>query len=414
MTETPLIQVSNVSKRFVMHKEKSLKERVLNFSASRKHRDDFWALRDIDLEIDTGSTVGLVGHNGSGKSTLLKVIGGIIEPTTGSVARRGRMAALLELGAGFHPDLTGRENVYLNAAILGLTRKQTDQYFDAIVDFSGIEDFIDTQVKFYSSGMYVRLAFAVAVHVDPDLLLVDEVLAVGDEPFQRKCMDKIEEFQREGRTIVLVSHSAEQVGRLCDRVVVLNHGELIHDGSPTEGLRVLRHGFEQERIEHDASHHVTATKTATIDSIVALPVVDGVVDTSREPADKAQSVLLEPASDIVIRYRYRLTAGQAPLAAGIAIETATGLGVYGLNTKMLQTAIPTEPGLHEVDFAIDRNALGAGQYSVRGSLEEVTGASLDRMTPASTFEIAPYEVGSGIVRLDASARVVSAESSLRS
>lgn len=411
MTDTTLIKVSNVSKRFVMHKEKSLKDRVLNFSASRRHRDDFWALRDIDLDIEAGSTVGLVGHNGSGKSTLLKVIGGIIEPTTGSVARRGRMAALLELGAGFHPDLTGRENVYLNAAILGLSRKQTDQYFDGIVDFSGIEDFIDTQVKFYSSGMYVRLAFAVAVHVDPDLLLVDEVLAVGDEPFQRKCMDKIEEFQREGRTIVLVSHSAEQVGRLCDRVVVLNHGDLIHDGSVTEGLRVLRRGFEQDRIEHDETHvSVERPKTAVIDSIVALPVVDGRVDVSREPKDKSESILLEPGADMVVRYRYRLTAAQEPLAAGIAIETVTGLGVYGLNTKMLETTIPTEPGLHEVDFVIDRNALGAGQYSIRGSLEEVAGASLDRMTPASTFEIAPYRVGSGIVRLDASAVVVDQES----
>jgi len=407
VNDISLIKVEDVSKRFVMHKEKSLKERLLNFSASRKHRDDFWALRDISLDIDAGSTVGLVGHNGSGKSTLLKVIGGIIEPTTGTVSRRGRMAALLELGAGFHPDLTGRENVYLNASILGLTRKQTDQYFDAIVDFSGIEDFIDTQVKFYSSGMYVRLAFAVAVHVDPDLLLVDEVLAVGDEPFQRKCMDKIEEFQREGRTIVLVSHSAEQVGRLCDRAVVLNHGHLIHDGSVAEGLRVLRQGFEQERIDHETAHGTASVaKTASIDSIVALPRIGGVVDTSVEPTDKSESILLQPASDVVIRYRYRLESAHEPLAAGIAIETTTGLGIYGLNTKMLQATIPTEPGLHEVDFVIDRNALGAGQYSIRGSLEEVTGRSLDRMSPASTFEIAPYRVGSGIVRLDASAVVV--------
>lgn len=411
---TPLIRVDDVSKRFILHKEKSLKERLLNFKASRKHRDDFWALRDISLEIDAGTTVGLVGHNGSGKSTLLKVIGGIIDPTTGTVARRGRMAALLELGAGFHPDLTGRENVYLNAAILGLSRKQTDQYFDAMVDFSGIEEFIDTQVKFYSSGMYVRLAFAVAVHVDPDLLLVDEVLAVGDEPFQRKCMDKIAEFQREGRTIVLVSHSAEQVGRLCERVVVLNHGHLIHDGTATEGLRVLREGFEHARIEHDEAHPTKSKpKTATIDSIVALPRVDGIVDASREPADRSKSVLLDPGSDIVIRYRYRLTEPQNALVAGIAIETATGQGVYGLNTRMLQVPIPATPGFHEVDFAIDHNALGAGQYSVRGSLEELAGLSLDRMTPASTFEIGPYDVGSGIVRLDASAYVVEQSSSIR-
>ncbi|WP_324274286.1 ABC transporter ATP-binding protein [Blastococcus brunescens] len=178
-----------------------------------------------------------MGSNGSGKSTLLKVIGSIIQPTTGRVLRRGRLAALLELGAGFHPELTGRENVYLNAAILGMTRVETDRHFDAIVDFSGIESFIDTQVKFYSSGMYVRLAFAVAVHVDPDLLLVDEVLAVGDEPFQRKCMDQIRSFQEEGRTIVLVSHSADQVGDLCDRAVLLRDGRMEFDGAPARPSR---------------------------------------------------------------------------------------------------------------------------------------------------------------------------------
>ncbi|TAJ49322.1 MAG: ABC transporter ATP-binding protein [Herbiconiux sp.] len=241
---TPVVvRASDVSKRFVIRKDKSLKERVVNFGRSNKHKDDFWALRDVSLEISAGSTVGLVGANGSGKSTLLKVIGGIIQPDTGIVQRRGRLAALLELGAGFHPDLTGRENVFLNGAILGLSRKQTEQYFDSIVEFSEIGDFIDTQVKFYSSGMYVRLAFAIAVHVDPDLLLVDEVLAVGDEPFQEKCMAKIREFQKEGRTIVFVSHSSAQIEDLCDRVVVLSHGEAIFDGGTVDGLEALRESF---------------------------------------------------------------------------------------------------------------------------------------------------------------------------
>src|SRR6476646_5211374 len=211
MTDVTVVKVAGASKRFVIRKEKSLKERLVNLGRSNQHKDDFWALRDIDLEIYSGSTVGLIGPNGSGKSTLLKLIGGILQPTSGTVATRGRMAALLELGAGFHPDLTGRENVYLNASILGLSRAQTDRYFDGIVDFSGVEPFIDTQVKFYSSGMYVRLAFAVAIHVDPEILLVDEVLAVGDEPFQRKCLDRIKQFQHDGRTIILVTHSLEQV-----------------------------------------------------------------------------------------------------------------------------------------------------------------------------------------------------------
>ena len=238
-----VMSVSGVSKRFVIRKDKSIKERLVNFGRSQRHKDDFWALRDVDVEIKAGTTVGLVGANGSGKSTLLKVFGGIIRPTTGSVRRRGRLAALLELGAGFHPDLTGRENVFLNASILGLSRKETEGFFDSIVDFSEIGEFIDTQVKFYSSGMYVRLAFAISVHVNPDLLLVDEVLAVGDEPFQEKCMAKIREFQEEGRTIVLVSHSAEQVASLCDRVIVLSHGAIMYDGEPTAGITALRATF---------------------------------------------------------------------------------------------------------------------------------------------------------------------------
>jgi len=240
MAAPDIVRIEGVSKRFVLLRDKSVKERLLNLSASRANREEFWALRDIDLTISAGTTVGLVGHNGSGKSTLLKLVGGIMQPTSGSVSRRGRLAALLELGAGFHPDLTGRENVYLNAALLGLSRKETRAAFDQIVDFSGVEAFIDTAVKFYSSGMYVRLAFAVAVHVDPDLLLVDEVLAVGDEAFQEKCLEKIREFQREGRTIVLVSHAAKQVEDLCDRVAVLHHGALIFDGGAAEGIKVLR------------------------------------------------------------------------------------------------------------------------------------------------------------------------------
>jgi ABC-type polysaccharide/polyol phosphate transport system ATPase subunit len=242
-TAPDVIHVRDVSKRFIIRKDKSLKERIVNFGRSKKHKEDFWALRNVDFTIKAGSSVGLLGANGSGKSTLLKVIGGIIDPSDGLVERRGRLAALLELGAGFHPDLTGRENVYLNASILGLSKQQTDDYFDSIVDFSEIGEFIDTQVKFFSSGMYVRLAFAIAVHVDPDVLLVDEVLAVGDEPFQAKCMAKIHEFQQEGRTIVFVSHSAAQIAELCDRVVVLSHGNVVFDGPTEAGIAALRESF---------------------------------------------------------------------------------------------------------------------------------------------------------------------------
>ena len=203
------------------------RQRILS---GRTRTDDFWALRDVSFEVETGETLALIGHNGSGKSTLLKVIAGILRPTQGLVRQRGRLAALLELGAGFHQELTGRENVYLNASFLGLSRRDTDRVYDEIVRFAELGEFMEMQVKFYSSGMLVRLGFAVAVHVDPEVLLIDEVLAVGDEAFQSRCLDRVRTFQREGRTIVLVTHALDQVRQLCDRAVMLDHGVVATDG----------------------------------------------------------------------------------------------------------------------------------------------------------------------------------------
>jgi ABC-type polysaccharide/polyol phosphate transport system ATPase subunit len=234
------IEVDHVSKRFRLFREKpsSLKARLIS---SRSRAEDFWALKDVAFDVREGESLGLIGHNGSGKTTLLKVIAGILRPTEGTVRTRGRMAALLELGAGFHPELTGRENVYLNASFLGLTRKDTDTVYEDIVAFAEIEDFMDNQVQFYSSGMLVRLGFAVAVHVDPEILLVDEVLAVGDESFQAKCLNRIRSFQAEGRTIVLVTHALDTVRQVCDRAVMLDHGELYAKGAPLDVVRELRY-----------------------------------------------------------------------------------------------------------------------------------------------------------------------------
>ncbi len=236
----PAIEVDRVSKRFRIYREKptSIKQRLLT---SHSRAEDFWALSDIALDVAEGSTLGLIGHNGSGKTTLLKCIAGILRPTSGRIRQRGRLAALLELGAGFHPELTGRENVYLNASFLGLSRRETDRAYQEIVAFAEIEDFIDNQVKFYSSGMLVRLGFAVAVHVDPDVLLIDEVLAVGDEAFQAKCLDRVRVFQREGRTIVLVTHALDTVREICDRAAMLHHGRLHALGAPDDVVREMRY-----------------------------------------------------------------------------------------------------------------------------------------------------------------------------
>src|SRR5580700_1831369 len=218
------VDIQLVSKRFRLYHQKytSLKERVIH--AGRSPYTDLWALHDVSFEVAEGDTVGILGRNGSGKSTLLKCLCGVLQPTEGQVVVRGRLAGLLELGAGFQPDLTGRQNIYLNGSLLGLSKSNIDKIFDEIVAFAELEQFIDNQVKFYSSGMYVRLGFAVAVNVDPDILVIDEVLAVGDERFQRKCMDRVREFQDEGRTIIFVTHSPDQVRGICNRAVVLGDG----------------------------------------------------------------------------------------------------------------------------------------------------------------------------------------------
>jgi ABC-2 type transport system ATP-binding protein len=237
---TAAIEVQGVSKRFRLYRERpsSVKQRLL---VTRSKAEDFWALRDISFDIEQGTSIGLIGHNGSGKTTLLKCIAGILRPTEGTIRSRGRMAALLELGAGFHPELTGRENVFLNASFLGLDRRATERVYDGIVGFAELEGFMDNQVKFYSSGMLVRLGFAVAVHVDPEILLIDEVLAVGDESFQRRCIERVRAFQRDGRTIVLVTHALDTVVDVCDRAVMLDHGLVHRSGDPAEVVRELRH-----------------------------------------------------------------------------------------------------------------------------------------------------------------------------
>ena len=234
------VVVEGVAKTFHLRHTRSLKETFVWMAKRRDVGNDFRALDSVSVRIEQGETVGLLGLNGSGKSTLLKLISGVMRPDEGLVRVRGKVAGLIEVGAGLHPDLTGRENVYLNGSILGMSRAEIDAKFSSIVDFSEIERFIDTEVKFYSSGMFLRLAFSVAVHTEPDVFLVDEILAVGDEPFQQKCLRRIEELQHEGRTLVIVSHDLDVVERLCTRGLVLEEGRLVVDADVTAAVQHLR------------------------------------------------------------------------------------------------------------------------------------------------------------------------------
>jgi ABC-type polysaccharide/polyol phosphate transport system ATPase subunit len=244
------IRVENISKKYFLRKEahRTLKSTLLSIVKQQQVLQDFWALKGLNITVENGETFGIIGANGAGKSTLLGIIANTIRPTEGKVTVNGRISSLLELGAGFHPDLTGRENIYLNGSILGLSKKYIDGKFDDIVAFAGLSDFIDTPVKYYSSGMYVRLGFSVAVETDPDILLVDEVLAVGDESFRRKCLRKIADFHQAGKTIVVVSHDLDTVRKICDRVMLLAEGKTIEIGDPT---RIVEEYSRLGPQEHD-------------------------------------------------------------------------------------------------------------------------------------------------------------------
>jgi ABC-2 type transport system ATP-binding protein len=365
---TNAIEVRGVSKRFRLNTERhsSLKERVVR-AGRRRAPEEFWALRDVEFDVQEGHTVGLLGHNGSGKSTLLKCTGGILQPTVGEIRTRGRLASLLELGAGFHPDLTGRENVYLNASILGMSRRDIESRFDDIVGFAELERFIDQQVKHYSSGMYVRLGFSVATNVDPDLLLVDEVLAVGDEAFQRKCLDRIKTFQKEGRTIVFVTHGADLVRQLCDRAVVLDGGEMVVEGPPSEAVRVFREGLLLGAVDHAEAAAST----------------DGAAEESREAPVRITSVAVDyPEADrpyvrngegLAIRIGYEAPEPVPDAVFVMSLHGTDGHIVYGNNTWAAGFRLPPLQGAGEVSFCFESTPLLEGTYPLTVGVHSLEG-----------------------------------------
>jgi len=248
------IEIDHVSKLFHKQYQRTIKQKAVARLRRQKTSDSFWALDDVTFTVEQGEAIGLMGLNGSGKSTLLKHIMGVMRPTSGSVRTRGRISGLIATGAGFHPQMTGRENIYMNAAILGMTKAETDAKFDEIADFAQVDDFMDTPVGNYSSGMFARLGFSVAVHVDCDVFIADEVLAVGDQPFKKKCMRKMKEIRDSGVTLFYVSHAAQSVRKMCTRVVVLEKGVVGFDGDVDEGIKYLHYDSDDEP---DADEEIT-------------------------------------------------------------------------------------------------------------------------------------------------------------
>ncbi|WP_454112955.1 ABC transporter ATP-binding protein [Microbacterium maritypicum] len=369
-----VIQVASVSKRFTVRKDSSLKERIVTLGrAGRQHRQDFWGLSDVSLGINAGTTIGLIGHNGSGKSTLLKVLGGIIQPTSGTVHQRGRVAALLELGAGFHPDLTGRENVFLNGAVLGLSREETEAQFAAILEFSGVGAFIDTQVKFYSSGMYVRLAFAIAVHTDPDILLVDEVLAVGDEQFQQKCLDKIKEFQAEGRTIIIVSHALDQISALCDRVVVMDKGKLVYDGIPVTAIERFRELLSQNAIGQERPEQIS--RALEIRSVTV------------RDASGAEIAEVRPGQELALEVDVEMVRPIERWAIGFSVDSSLGQIALASNTDLLDIELAPLHSSRTVTICFTTDGLSPGTYSVNVNASGISEPTSHGLMNGAEFEI---------------------------
>ena len=375
------VEIRNVSKRFRLYHEQltSLKERILH--GWRVPYEDFWALKDVGFEVEEGHTFGLLGHNGSGKSTLLKCIAGIIQPTTGEIVTRGRVAALLELGAGFQPEMSGRENIYLNGSLLGMSRKYVDDRFDDIVAFAELEQFIDNQVKYYSSGMYVRLGFAVAVNMEPDILIVDEVLAVGDELFQRKCLEKVKQFQREGRTIIVVTHSPDQVRQVCDRAAVLDHGHLVGLGSPAEAVRSFREHLlrRQAYSEADQLSGLIALADEASDGgreeeeegTALTPVTDPTKESKltityvRFHHDhEAQRTYIETGEDLQIVVGYRADQPFDDVLPSFTVYDQRGNILFTGNSKLSPTNISVDAGEGEFVFDIEKLPLLDGDYPV--------------------------------------------------
>lgn len=385
MNSSLQISVENVSKKFKVNVEKSLKETIFSGFRNRSTSKTLEALNNINIKIKPGESVALLGHNGSGKSTLLKTIGGILAPSTGHIEIRGRIAALLELGAGFHPDLTGRENIFLNAAILGMTKQEIQDTFEDIVSFSGIGDFVNSQVKFYSSGMYIRLAFAVAVHSNPDVLLIDEVLAVGDEPFQRKCLERIRQFQSEGRTILFVSHSAEQVREICTRAIVLDRGELIFDGDVNEGIKKLRETFEIARIQENSLQSKSeGSPKGTIRNIQ--------INENGHQVDFGGKIKL--SSTINLSFDLEIKVDES-WVAGFTLETPQGNPVYRLNTEGAEVDIPARAGIYRLDFQLPSVNFGNDSLNLQVGLTDKFGNIWDSIPQVRQlfFETTTQSVG---------------------
>jgi ABC-type polysaccharide/polyol phosphate transport system ATPase subunit len=429
---TPAIEAINVSKVYRRYARKkqfaTLKSALLKGSLIRDLQPDetFPALRGVSFTVPKGCTYGIIGRNGSGKSTLLKCVAGITRPNEGSVRVDGRISALIELGAGFHPEISGRENVFINGIMLGLSKREIQRRFDEIVEFAELTDFIDAPVKTYSSGMYMRLGFAVAIHVDPDVLLIDEVLAVGDQSFTAKCIDKFAEFRRRNKTILLVTHSLDLVERFCDRALWLDKGKTLAEGEPkrvvASYLIDVQHAEEHQLARSDAAAvaqaaeapHVPVDEAGAAFSpadIVSVPAdmfqaTEGrwgsreveITDVTLLGPDGAAGHVFQAGDPLEIRLKIRVHQPTRDFAFGIGLFNADGVCCYGTNTN-IENLEPAEiSGEGEVRFVIARLDLVDGTYKVDVAAHKLDGYPYDYHRLLHTFRVKSRMKDVGIYR----------------
>jgi len=392
--ESDLVLVQNVSKLYRLYRRPADRLRELLPGTAPAHRD-FWALRDISFEVERGETLGLVGPNGCGKSTLLQLVSGILQPTMGRVVTRGRIAALLELGAGFNPEFSGRENVYLNGEIMGLSRAEIDRAMPSIEAFAEIGEFLERPVKEYSSGMYLRLAFSTAIHVDPEILIVDEALAVGDAVFANRCVRKFQELRERKVTVLFVSHDLGLVKQLSDRAILLLGGRIEAAGAPNDVINryiglVLEKQAPERRQERLRSSFRHGDGTSEILGVQLLN------------ARGEEAASIASGEPVTVRVRARFHRAVSDPMVGILVRTRIGMDVYGTNTRIEHTDLGDfEAGqLLEVDFGLEC-WLTPQQYTLTAATQNADGSSHDWLDDAIAFEVVDTRVAAGVANLRA-------------
>ena len=429
MNAIEIVNASKIYRRFSHRKQfATLKSALLSRSLVRDLRPDetFPALKNVTVSVPRGQTLGVIGRNGSGKSTLLKLVAGITKPTTGTVKVTGRISALIELGAGFHPEISGRENVFINGIMLGLTKREVTRRFDEIVEFAELKDFIDAPVKTYSSGMYMRLGFAVAIHVDPEVLLVDEVLAVGDEGFTHKCLDKFADFKRRGKTILLVTHSLGLVEKFCDEALWMDAGRTKVQGDPKRVVGAYITDVERSEEQHLAAADAKALKEATVvspDEPAASVLPDNPTETAKAPADMFRATegrwgsreieitdvgLLGPdgapghvfhsGDQVTIALQLRAPLPMDDFVVGIGIFNAEGVCCYGTNTSLEQLKAVKIHGDATARFVIRTLDLVEGTYKLDVAVHKFDGYPFDYHRLLYTFRVKSRTKDVGIYR----------------